>query len=690
MPLVWVALSVMVAGAAADLLASEAGSGGSAPFRIIHIAPLLTDHKLELARDLNRLHRDCGVTDVAFILPLNPEEAEPTTAKARHLRDLFLTMREPLRGSGVRVGILIQSLIGHGTPTATPFQRLVAPDGKSGNSVCPLDPGFQAYVREAVTLVADTKPDFMLVDDDFRLFHGGYGCFCPLHLAAFNKASGGQFTRATLMQALGGEDAASRRIGDAWNESLFTSLADLARIVRGAIDSADPGIPCGFCACADGCGEIHFAPRLAKILAGRQPPFVRVNNAWYLGNDARGLLERVYWTAAQMEAFKGIPEILSESDTYPQNRYCTPARALNGQIILSVIHGATGAKLWITRTADYEPGSGLAYRETLQRNHKGYDELKRLYSSIRWDEPATPLPGRPVSPWNPATYNKQRTATWVGNVCGHMGIPCRVAHGDCADMKTVMLTGPEVAFFTDEELKSFLGRGVLLDGPAAVQLCKRGFAGLLGVDAETPPDWRANYERTNNHPINGKAVGRKINISSLIRGSAVRLIARDPRVQTLSTLYRIPHYLSPDEEAVGPGLILFENSLNGRVAVFAAAMGFTPFMDENRREQLISVLGWLNREPLPVVVVSDVDIYARHGVVAAEAGGGELLCVFNLNMDALPELRLRVGGARIQKIQRLEGDGTWRAVEWRPVPDSELVVRAPVETMEPMVLRLRR
>jgi hypothetical protein len=253
-----------------------------------------------------------------------------------------------------------------------------------------------------------------------------------------------------------------------------------------------------------------------------------------------------------------------------------------------------------------------------------------------------------------------------------------------------MLTGPEIAFFTDNELKSFLGRGLLLDGPAAQQLCKRGFAELIGVDAESPSAWHANFERVNGHPINGKAAGAKINITALMRGSAVRLAARSPRLQTLSSLYQIPWYLSPEEKAVGAGLTLFENHLGGRVAVFAAAVGFTPFMGEKRREQLISVLGWLNRDPLPVVVVSDVDIYVRHGVISPEKGGGELLCVFNLNMDTLPGLRLRSGGSRIKQIHSLQGDGTWRTLDWNPDSGSELVVRVPLETMEPLILRLQR
>jgi hypothetical protein len=346
--------------------------------------------------------------------------------------------------------------------------------------------------------------------------------------------------------------------------------------------------------------------------------------------------------------------------------------------------------LWVTRLREYEPDSGLAYREVLQSNIKRYAELRRLYLSVRWDEPATPLPDQPASIWNPANLGKQRfVKNWTAGVVGHMGIPCRVTSGAGVDAQTLMLTGPEVAFFTDAELKSFLGRGLLLDGPAAAQLGKRGFAEFVGVNADSPAGWRASFERMSQHPTNGKSSGKLINIAALLPGSAVRLMPRGPGVQTLSHLYRSPSYLSPEAELVGAGLILFENPLGGRVAVFAATMGFTPFMNEVRREQLIQVLGWLNRGPLPVVVVSDVDIYARHGVIAPAEGGGELLCVFNLNMDALPELRLRVGRPGIKEISSLEGDGTWRKLTWQPDTGAELIVQARLETMQPLILRLQ-
>jgi hypothetical protein len=672
-------------------------------FRIINIAPLFTEHQAAITADLLRLHQECGVTDVAFMLPLSPEGAVPSLAKAEYLRDRFLDMRESLRaaGSPLKVGILMQSLIGHMTPTAAPFQRIVRADGSTNNRICPLDPDFKHHLRAVVQTVAATRPAFLLVDDDFRLFFGGYGCFCPLHLAAFNQETGRHDDRDSLLDVLQKTDAASRRIGDAWNAGLLNSLLALAREVRAGLDDIDPDLPCGYCGAVDGPGTVSLIAPIARVLGGKQPPVVRINNSWYLGNDAKGLLDRLYPTALQTEALRAadISEILSESDTFPHNRYCTPARAINAHLIFSLLHGTTGAKLWVTRMGAYEPASGDAYRDMLTHNRKLYQELFRLLPTVCWDEPATPLPRQPVSPWNPADYGKDRTVTWAANVCGHLGIPCRVGSG--GDTSAVaMLTGPEVAFFTDAELTAFLANGLLLDGSAAEQLCQRGFSEQLGVMVDAPADHPGDFERLLAHPVNGALAGQQIALASFCGASNRRLTVLAPEVQPLSTVFRIPWYLSPDAVAVGPGLTLFENRLGGRVAVYAAALDFPgnllaylitlTFMNETRRAQLIGVLDWLNRTPLPAVALTDVDLYVRHGVIAPEAGGGELLALFNLNLDPLPEFRLRLAAGPPARITGLTGDGTWTERPWRADSATAVTVVAPLESMVPLLLRIHR
>ncbi len=665
-------------------------------FRIINIAPLFVEHKAEIVSDLLRLEAECGVTDVAFMLPLNPEGKEASLAKAQFLRDRHIEMRDALRASGssLKIGLLMQSLIGHGTPTEAPFQRIVRNDGSTNNRMCPLDENFKEYIRNVVTMMAATRPAFLLVDDDFRMFCCGYGCFCPLHLAAFNRELGTTYDRESLMAVLQQDDEASRHIGNAWTKSLASGLEDLAKIVRQAIDSVDPKLACGYCAPGDGPGSNAFVVPLARILAGQNDAIVRLNNSWYLGNDARGLLDRLYCTAPLMELLKDIPEILSESDTFPHNRYCTPARAIHAHLVFSMLHGVTGAKLWLTRMYGYEPDSGEAYRAILRANQGLYKTLYRLMGGVTWDEPATPVARQLVSPWNPANYGKGHFSTWAAQVCGHMGIPCRVANGDHAEV--IMLTGSEVPQFSDNELRSFLSKGLLLDGGAAEQFCKRGFASQLGVDVGSfsgPVD----VERLNDHPINGEAAGRQITLATFFGADNRQITVRDDRVQSLSTIYRLPWYMSPDPEAICPGVTLYENTLGGRVAVYAATIdsqrGFLAYfitvMNESRRRQLIGVLDWLNGKPLPVVVVTDVDLYVRHGVIDVAEGGGELLALFNLNMDPLPDLRLRVAGRRVDSIARLEGDGSWAELKWTAEPNGELTVATPVDTMVPVLLRVR-
>lgn len=649
-------------------------------FRIINIASLLRIRKAEICDDLMKLKEECGVTDVAFMLPLSPEGREPSMAKAEHLRDLFIEMREPLLGSGLKIGILLQSLIGHGTPTEARFQKSVNSLGAETESMCPLDPEFQEYVRMAVATVAKTKPEFLLVDDDFRLANGGgSGCFCKLHLASLNKAVGANYDREGLLKAMEGDQALKKT----WNGIRGSSLKSLAEKIRAGIDEADPELPCGLCICHGGGEELPFAGPNARILAGRKPPFVRIGNAWYLCNDGHALLSRLYWTAAQMEAVKDIPEILAEGDTYPQNRYSMPAKALNSQLALSALDGVTGVKLWVTRLAEHEPGSGLAYREALKANIGMYRELRNLHPSLSWKGPATPFPEAGVPPCNSGLWS----SGWICAVLGRMGVPCRMG-GD--ESGTFMLAGREAGLFSDAEIRKFLSKSLLLDGEAAFALCKRGFADLLGVDMDTPADWKASLERMNGDPLNGKSAGRKINLASFSTFSVFKVSSRGGRTRELSRLYRIPWYMSPDEKDIGAGVTLHENKLGGRVAVCAASLEFNPYMNETRREQLINVLDWLAGAQLPAVVASDADIYARYGVIADSAGGGEILLVFNMSMDSLPELKLRLGGAAPAKIRRLESSGKWADLEFSASSCGETVVKTPVEPETALVLKLKR
>ena len=432
--------------------------------RIINVAPLFLEHKDEVTQDLLRIQKDCGVTDIAFMMPLHPEESHPTQAKARHLSALFGAMRDSLEGSGLRIGILIQSTMGHGVVTDAKFQRTV-----------------------------------------------------------------------------------------------------------------------------------------------------------------------------------------------------------------------------ISRMLGYEPGSGDAYREMLSANIGSYRTLRNLIPHVKWQGPTVPFCSE-ISE-RPARNNPVINDNWSVSVMGHLGIPCHT--GSSAGSELFMLTGGEIPTFSDDELKSFLSKGVLLDGSAAEALTARGLASLTGVEADSPNDWKADLEMVNDDDINGKACNREFIIAALAPGLAFRLKpVEGAKVRILSTLCSQSYYSNPEKNEVGPGLVLFENSLGGRVATFACKTGFTAFLHETRREQLLGVLGWLNRIPLAVTVESDIDIYAMHGTLKID--DSDLLCLFNLNLDSLPDIKLRFGGKLPASIQALKADGNWATLKWNEAADSLATVDTPLESVTPLILRIVR
>jgi len=666
-------------------------------FRIINIAPLFVEHQQEIVADLLALQKNCGVTDVAFILPLNPEGKIPSLAKANGLCDRFLSLREALHGSSLRIGILMQSTLGHGNYSAMPFQRIVRADGTTNNRPCPLDVDFQNHFRDVVKTIVATRPEFLLVDDDFRMFLCDYGCFCPLHLAELNRRAGTAFDRESLMAVLQKTDSASRRIGDLWNQVLEQGMLDLAALIRREIDQVDPALPCGLCAAMDGPGRIAGIAPLARALAGENPLLVRLNNSFYLDNDPRGLMQRLLPTAAQAEALAGIPVILSESDSYPHNRYCTSSRALNAQIVFSELYGTTGAKLWITRIDDYDPTAGSAYREMLHANHRLYQTLMETVAAVTWDEPAGSLPRQPVSPWHPAQYWKDRPPTWAANVCAMMGIPVRMTASP--DARVIMLTGPESELLSDAEIKEFLAKGLLLDGSAAEALGRRGFGEFLGVDAHLfAGEDDTTVEYFNDDPLNGNSRNVRLSAKAYFSGNNRRLTIRGRAVRTLSNAVCVPYYMSPEKQDRGPAVTLFENRLGGRVAVYAVTLDpssyfliyFSNLLSSARREQLLNILTWLNRKPLPLIVESDVNVYVRHGMIAPAQGGGELLAAFNLNIDPLPSLRLKTDGNPLARIEQLSGSGRWRQLKWTAESGTLVKVRTKLETLVPVILRIHR
>ena len=654
--------------------------------RIINITPLLLDVKDEIVKDLIALKNECGVTDVAFIMSLHPQ-VTPLLDKPQRLCREFMAMQEALRDSGLRIGILIQSLIGHGergdAGVHADFQRVISFDKTSNEQICPLDKGFQQYVKDTFELLSKAKPDFFLMDDDFAIFGGGLpGCFCKAHLASFNKLMDRQCEFNELIEILGKKDEESCRIGNLWSQSLTASMVDLAKLIRNRINSVDDTIPCGY---AVSMLDISVLNPVIHALAGNTEPFIRANGACYMleRQSTRFFAKRMCHIATQTAYLKDIPEILVEADTFPQNRYSCSAKYLHAHITGSLLNGVNGIMQWITRTGWWEPEAGVEYRKILRQNQGFYNELHKL--EIDWSGPGVPLPETPVSSWNPMGGYKQTDVDSWYDIFYRLGIPFKIG----ASAKINMISGDEVDFFTDNELFDFCSKGLLLDGLAAQKMCERGLGKYMGIKAESTR-LRVSHEQMKNYTDSGSK-----SRLSLLNGafSTCKITIMDKAVKVFSDLMLSPWFHSPNSEYQCPGLTLFKNSLGGRVAVFATSVtnsGFgvrqSNFLNSFRKKQLMCLLEQMDEQSLLPVALDDIDLYVKYGNIKSL---GKLLCVFNLNLDTLPRLRMRMSKKEdILEMHFLTASGKWEKLDWE-VEDNQIVLETPVKTMEPLIIKYR-
>ena len=158
--------------------------------RLINIVPLFPDRIDYMVAEAKRLYAAAGLDEVMLCMTLHPEGEQPAE-KVELFRRIFRQYRAALQASGIKVGILFQSLIGHGWPGApagvASWPRVETVDGEPSDRYCILNPDFRDYLAATVRTMAAEKPFALLVDDDFRQIDGhGLECFCPRHLAQFN------------------------------------------------------------------------------------------------------------------------------------------------------------------------------------------------------------------------------------------------------------------------------------------------------------------------------------------------------------------------------------------------------------------------------------------------------------------------------------------------------------------------
>ena len=654
------------------------------PIRQISVIPMFSGQEEYLADLIRERHRYTSISEFALCCSLHPQGEAPMKKPERAAKT-FRKLKKLLSDTpSIRLGMLFQSLIGHGSfynpnsQCAMPGVHLMKLSGEEDPRYCPNDRNFLKYIREAVTLMAKEKPAFCLTDDDLRLDRDF--CACRLHLAEISRRTGLKVSRTRLVKAL--ERAAvppeslagtlpvlrknarpddDDRIAAAFIESKIDSVRKLSLTVREALDAVDPGLICGSCTCYE---PVYVGPRM-EILTGRAgSPFLRISNGLYLELAVKDLALRMSSTGIQQVMFRNRGwQLLDETDTCPQNRYSKTARTMHLHLVMGLAQGLDGGKLWLDQGTYPLREVSRPYEDILAKYQGFYRELRRLVKE--W------TPGGLVTRVLPPERGVPCAVDWCGACFNHMGIPC--FYGDMNDPGITALAGSQVNLFNDAEITRMLSGKVLIDGEAALLLTQRGFASLIGVKA-MQKEFAASYEAC-------LLTGVR---TSFRAGKQAVFFQPLPGSETIGEVKLLRRGNLDSAEPVMPGTVYFRNRLGGEIICSAMLLRQWHFRDVLSPGRKLVYTAWLKRlGGLPCYAPEDVSIKLFSGQMKDGSRG---VALFNFSYDPL-KVRLCVQDP-VREVLELQPEGDWKPIGFS-YRKNLLTIEKTLETAGIGIFRLR-
>lgn len=512
--------------------------------------------------------------------------------KRRQDMEDLKTYCEFFKAAGLEVGAWIWTFI---FQEKIPFHHMTLLQGdmeENTTMACPLDKGFLDFSHDYIRDIAATGVDIIMFDDDFRygVLGGSPACLCPLHVERINKIVGEELTREELAEAIlsGGKN----KYRDAWLQVNGDSFREFAKNARRAVDSVDPSIRLGACACVTSWDMDGItAMELATILAGRNQPFVRligapywaVNRSW--GHDVQDVVELERMESA-WTGFAGI-EIFAEGDAYPRPRISCPAAYLESFDMAMRASGATDGILKYGVDYASQPGYENGYAILHRRNKPLYSLIDAHFggkenAGIRIYE----YPMKAADTVLPALDGLKNRLdhllfSQAARVLSHNAIPS-VYEGAGV---TGMAFGENARHLPAEAFE----KGLILDIAAAKILQDRGVdVGLVALGSKVrPPEERF---------VNGNHV-------FMYDASAYRITVSE-KAEILSTGDGVPlsyRYENPDGQRF---LVLnFVTDIDSRKAYI--------WKQYARGRQIVENTPWLSGEKVPACAVGNPGVYLQ-------------------------------------------------------------------------------
>lgn len=662
--------------------ASRNGIPAPGPAVRYHLrAPFYPDSPPAVDEALLRLVRDGRFDEVMFFLPHVEERSpglgteEEVEASVARVAPLF----PQLRAMGVEPSVNVWWTMAFSDfPGARRDQRArgfafrwaVNADGRESVAVaCPRDGASQAHVRRMYARFAALRPARLWIDDDVRLtpradMHSP--CFCAECLAEMRRRTGCEFTRASLLKGILADPPNAVR--DAWLRYQQDLMLDLVRGLERAVHAVSPETHLSLMVSPF---EIH-APEgrrwgeLVEAL-GRPTPYVRPPIGPHADANGMGFLEAANGSRLLRAALPADVPLAPEIENYPHSRFAKSLATVRADLILGQLYGLPEMTFSIQRMSERldlelrreDAWAGMLrevkpYLQQIAGLRIGRDQFRGVSLYFHEDvtrhvfdgaDLARPILLRRLRPWDVALPM--------------LGVATRYGAGDLT-----AFAGEQVLCLTADERRRVFSEGVLLDGRAAEALVRAGDGDLIGVQGRLADSPGVTEVITD--PAFGGLVGDVINLRC--EGAPLQFDWQDGA----RVISRLRDYTGSD---VGPGVVLFENALGGRVAVapfdsqqHLVSLGHpvnpiasAGFINWPRQAQLLDILAWLGRGPLPLVVSGATGVLP----LRIDQPGRVIVAVTNLSFDPIAGLRFALAdpGFTVARVRALRSDAAWETLE---------------------------
>jgi len=623
-----------------------------------------------------------GFDEIAwFVNQLSNRGFFYTPEAVKKMLPILNEAREACHRAGIRYSFNLGFTLGHGEygDEATinkfipPSDMMVGINGEQAKEcACPLSAAWKKYIAQIYQAIAATRPFNFWIDDDFRMTNHGpaqFTCYCEQHIRVFaKKINEPGLTREKLVAAIL-QPGAPHPWRAPWLDFLSQTLFDAVQFLRDAVHAVSPQTHVALMTTTPWAHELEGRnyPQVLQAAAGpKHPPTVRLCTSGYQEKDLRELF---IVDEALKRTFPFLPPrtmAYTEIESMPFFLYSKSKAWIEAQAVWATILNVPNHTFnmfdHLGTPLDVQPD----YCGHLRRLRPQLEAITSVFSKgsrIRGARLLSHLDSarhthalKEQSLWG----LEAKDSGWA-NAVRAFGLPITFQ----GDENVSAVTGQALRSYEDK-IRDIFSKGVLLDLSGLETLQEMGYGKLAGVKIAGKFHSRkvpVSYESFTDPEFGG---GKDVYVYG-----ETNLSHRIGILEPEAGARAVSCFLNDNGQPLYPGVVLFENELGGRVAVYPQEFILPEepdlyrkgtgqyFYTLRRKRQLLSVLNWLSGDKLPLVVEAEGWILP-HRIDGKEFSG---LAAMNLNLDLWQGVTIRCAvDRRVKMVKILDKTNKWKSL----------------------------